>query len=539
MQPLWLRTNRQTGGNFSTREILPPEWRVCARMHCASCMRSARTLRECVDCALTWCNRTARFGRDAGDTELLVRSSCRHEVHVTPSKLVVLGLLCLAGFTACRAEVPSNAFYCDEATACPNAFVCVMGNRCVRERDVAALGQAGNAAPTQNSGSVLGSAGKESVAGTESRGPGAGTAANSGGAAGLSRGNAGTAALAGTSGAAGKAGSTALAGTGATAGTTALAGTSGSAGNAGSAGHSGSGSLAGAGAGGSGPPAVCTVDETTCDDTGSKTLKCSPAGQWLPGTDCPFICNESTGSCGGVCKPNAEDCVGRTPRTCKPDGSGWQTGTITAKKCDATCTPGEKATCVTGDPVPKVCSPQGDRQDGVITIGSCGADCIPGTTPPQCVPGTNKQSVCTRAAKLEQVITPGDCGACFSVGDYECLDDSPGRRRTCVTGQVWKEEVVAGTCQADCTPGQSVCGGYWDSNRTPGECAADTSSCAFAWSEPGVVYLGVCTANGKWDRSHFCPNRCTSASTGQTFFECTRIGALASCSGTNNCSAVP
>ena len=61
------------------------------------------------------------------------------------------------------------------------------------------------------------------------------------------------------------------------------------------------------------------------------------AGKWISSANaCPYVCDTSTGTCGGVCTPGSKQCSSNTQQTCESNGQ-WQSASAA---CPYVCTDG-------------------------------------------------------------------------------------------------------------------------------------------------------------------------------------------------------
>jgi hypothetical protein len=239
------------------------------------------------------------------------------------------------------------------------------------------------------------------------------------------------------------------------------------------------------GAGGSdaGPaPSVCTPTRVHCGaDQTPET--CSPAGEWKPGSRCPFLCS-GAGVCTGMCLPGSKRC--------------GLVQTLTPELCD------DKGNWVAQTPCLNLCS-----------SGSCGGSCMPGTkhcganqTPETCSPQGTWEPGQTCAMVCQG---NGVCGGDCRPDSKGCSDLVP---RTCDSAGHWQAATpcsfacMGGSCAGSCKPGSHRCGASGTAVET---CDADANT----WSQTdscGVgcdTVIGACKAcnGGTPDK---CTGKCTS-----------------------------
>jgi sulfatase modifying factor 1 len=125
-----------------------------------------------------------------------------------------------------------------------------------------------------------------------------------------------------------------------------------------STGSAGQSAGAPSGSSGSSGVTVCTGSMTECTSD-TQVAMCNASGQWGVPTTCANACVGTVGTvggnCGGVCVPNATQCVSNGVETCGPNGtwgSPWAcaTGSCTAGACTGSTADSSTPSCATGGP---------------------------------------------------------------------------------------------------------------------------------------------------------------------------------------------
>jgi len=204
----------------------------------------------------------------------------------------------------------------------------------------------------------------------------------------------------------------------------------------------------------------CKPNTTRCA-SGSTTMVqvCGPTGMWGAATACTFVCDSTTGNCGGECVPGGPaGCSGNNVQTCDSNGHLTTTMTCTGTKCSGgqcrACVANEKQ-CNAGKP--QTCNASGVWLDDQATACPFVCDASRGVCAGECVPNTD---VCTG-------LVTKHCGA---NGMY-------GAGTTCSNIC----DSTTGRCGGVCSPSTHRCNGT--SSET---CGADGQ-----WGSAGLPVAGL------------------------------------------------